>query len=202
MLFNPSFIALGNGPVQYGQLPITDAEDDVNKYNTTPPATDVTGDFFDEIDIKTLYRNNTDLVFECYGHINNTSGFQYYVTINNGSAWIYTLVAGINGPSSVELRYNNGSHTLYWNGTAWAPTVYTTLPFQTIDGSLIFEDIFNVITGIDGCRASTLYYDGTYFYVDEAEGSPGVPGFPWLLIGFGLVVVLGIAFLKRQNILP
>ena len=196
MVFNPSFIVLGNGPTQYGKLPITDVADDVNKYNTT---LDVIGDFYDEIDIKILYRNDTDLVFECYGNINNTAGFQYYVTIKG--SWIYTLVAGYNGPSSVELRYNNGSHTLYWNGAAWTTTVYTTLPFSTIGGALIFEDLFNVITGIDGFRVSTLYHDGTYFYVDEAEGSPGVPGFPWLLIGFGLVLVLGFAFLKRENIL-
>ncbi len=103
----------------------------------------------------------------------------------------------------MELSYVNGTHALYWNGTAWAPTVYFTLPFETSNGSLIFKDIFNVITGIDGCRASTLYYDGTYSYKDEAEGSPEeVPGFPWLLIGFSLVVVLGIAFLKRKYILP
>ncbi len=48
MLFNPSFIAIGNGPVQYGTLPMTDAEDDVKKYNAS---LDVTGDFYDEIDI-------------------------------------------------------------------------------------------------------------------------------------------------------
>ena len=196
-------------PCGWSALPMTDPIDDV--YNRTAaqlPGAGTQGAFHPEIDISRVFLLGVDLYIEFDANPQIGANYIYiiFIDVDNDESSEYRLISD-NTAYYIVLQ-NESSGGLYWNGTGWSGTP---VAMQTISGNnLTIQDMDEPL----GAYYSSAKYavmvrytgDSPILYEDFAPLDPGaggeIPGFSWILTGFGIIAILGLLFLQKKEIPP
>ena len=181
------------------QLPLEDPIDDVAWITgLTDPIT--YGDYYDEIDIVLIFRNNSDLVMECCGPPDPDAYHYYYIRINNDSDKYAEFTTEVSNPGVMRVHLKTYTVSpIYWNGVAWTSTM-SNCPYEFYGNYTIFKDVFVAIPNANGFVGMAQYHEpGEDTYTDMADAFKPIPGFQFLLLPFTLVAILALISIYKSK---
>jgi hypothetical protein len=191
-----------NSPSGWSMLPLTDSENDIFRYNIEDePWQGIKGEFRDEIDVKGIFLQNTDLVIEFYSTptVNDWNhGYTIYIDLNEDKESEYLILTTT---GFLYLYRENDSNI--WNGTAWSGTL-SAFPHSISGNNLTLSNLSGPIPTFASAEiAVTVSYFGELptVYIDFVPFDPtgGIPSFTWVLTVFSLLTLMGIIFFRERE---
>ncbi len=188
---------------------INDSRDDVVRYSiSSSPEKGTVGAFHPEIDVanitleEQLAEDSLFIHFEADIIVN--ASYSFVVLIDNTSDNVPDFTVFSN---DTEFFLKSTSENLWWDGDSWVD-YEAELIWDAYENWLYLDMVLEAIPNIASANIAviTAYLgDPSYIYADYVpltpEKSP-IPGFPWQLVIFSLLTLMGLVILLQKNQYP
>ncbi|NVM28452.1 MAG: hypothetical protein HWN65_06390 [Candidatus Helarchaeota archaeon] len=199
--------------LDYGLLPITDAENDVIRATSiaTPTEGTLVGTH-PEIDIKNafLHPNNEDIILELYGAPILNSNYSITVSFNTDSDDIMEYMIMLLFGDFLLVKLITLTEYQYWNSiqSNWQSSPVN-LPFSINGTNITFEGVGIAISDLASVEVGVMtQFEGetpNYIYTDIAPETTRIPGFTIIPLMFSIIALVALSFIigkRTKDISP